>query len=237
MTTTSDRTIFPAPRRRVLGAASRTAEFSEVFTAALEGEPCQVLAMRGVERLLPVARWDADADTSDDAVLALCEGSTLDSGCGPGRLTSRLAELGHVTLGVDIVAAAVRRTRDRGVSAVHRDLFERLPGEGRWQTALLADGNIGIGGDPRALLARMAELVAPGGRVVVEAAAPGGGLRVHDVRLRCAGLVTRAFPWAVLAVDHIDALLTDLPLGLLEVHQICRGDQPRWVAVLTRDAA
>ena len=29
----------------------------------------------------------------------------------------------------------------------------RCPGEGRWETALLADGNIGIGGDPVALLA------------------------------------------------------------------------------------
>ena len=54
-----------------------------------------------------------------------------------------------------------------------RDVFGPLPGEGRWDTALLADGNIGIGGDPVALLARVRELLAPEGRVVVDLAAPG----------------------------------------------------------------
>ena len=40
-----------------------------------------------------------------------------------------------------------------GGPALRRSVFDPLPGEGRWGTALLLDGNIGIGGDPRALLA------------------------------------------------------------------------------------
>ena len=40
----------------------------------------------------------------------------------------------------------------RGGAALRRDVFAPLPGEGRWYTALLADGNVGIGGDPVALL-------------------------------------------------------------------------------------
>ena len=238
MTSTSDRSAPPAPRRLMRGASApagvRRVDSVQVFAAAMAGAPCTVAGMEGGDQLLPMARWAGEADASDDAVLALCHGTTLDVGCGPGRLTSRLSELGHVALGIDIVPAAVQRTRERGVSAVQRDLFERLPGEGRWQTVLLADGNIGIGGDPFALLARMGELVAPGGRIVVEAAPPGGGLRVHEARLRTADLESTPFPWAVLAVDHVEAVTEGLPLSLLEVNQIGRGERLRWVAVLTR---
>ena len=41
-----------------------------------------------------------------------------------------------------------------GGPALVRSVFETLPGEGRWDTVLLMDGNIGIGGDPAALLGR-----------------------------------------------------------------------------------
>jgi hypothetical protein len=52
---------------------------------------------------------------------------------------------------------------------LHRSVFDPLPGRGRWATVLLADGNIGIGGLPRRLLLRCAELLAPGGRILIEA--------------------------------------------------------------------
>ena len=238
MTTTSGRAEMPAVRRLTRGGGPdgvRTVDSGRVFAAAMAGEPCTVLGMDGGEQLLPMARWAGEADSSDDALLALCQGTTLDVGCGPGRLTSRLAALGHVALGVDIVAAAVERTRERGASAVQRDLFERLPGEGRWQTVLLADGNIGIGGDPRALLARMVELAAPGGRLVVETAPPGVGLQVHEARLRTADLVSTPFPWAILAVDRVEVICEGLPLSLHEVHQLSRGTESRWIAVLTSE--
>jgi hypothetical protein len=51
---------------------------------------------------------------------------------------------------------------------VRRDVFARVPGEGRWSHVLLADGNIGIGGDPVRLLVRAAGLVAAGGTLLVE---------------------------------------------------------------------
>jgi len=53
-------------------------------------------------------------------------------------------------------------------------------GGGRWAHVLLADGNVGIGGDVVALLRRCAELVRPGGTVVVEVERPGAG---HVVQL------------------------------------------------------
>ena len=63
--------------------------------------------------------------------------------------------------------AGRRPVRDRGRHwrgavgrpALRRDVFEPLPGTGRWQTVLLADGNVGLGGDPLRVLRRAAELL------------------------------------------------------------------------------
>ncbi|MFJ7968796.1 class I SAM-dependent methyltransferase [Streptomyces sp. NPDC096324] len=117
---------------------------------------------------LEVERWCARADAVDLQVLAYCEGSVLDVGCGPGRLVAELAARGRPSLGIDVSEAAVARTVRLGGRALHRSVFEPLPGEGRWGTALLVDGNIGIGGDPAALLRRTAELLAPGGLLIAE---------------------------------------------------------------------
>ncbi|MFI2261105.1 methyltransferase domain-containing protein [Streptomyces tubercidicus] len=117
---------------------------------------------------LEVERWCARADAADLSALRRCAGSVLDIGCGPGRLVAALAAQGRRTLGIDVSAAAVARTTAIGGTALHRSVFNSLPGEGTWDTALLLDGNIGIGGDPRALLVRTAELVAPHGLLIVE---------------------------------------------------------------------
>ncbi|MEU8433530.1 class I SAM-dependent methyltransferase [Streptomyces sp. NPDC029216] len=119
---------------------------------------------------LDVERWCAEPDAADLTVLARCGGPVLDVGCGPGRLVAALARLGRTALGVDVTPEAVARTVRAGGSALCRSVFEPLPGEGGWGTVLLIDGNIGIGGDPAALLRRAAELAAPGGSLLVEAA-------------------------------------------------------------------
>ncbi|MFF4407685.1 class I SAM-dependent methyltransferase [Streptomyces sp. NPDC001404] len=152
---------------------------------------------------LEVERWCAAADPADMTVLARCRGTVIDIGCGPGRLVSALAALGHVALGVDVSPAAVTRTRRTGGAALCRSVFDRLPGEGRWGTALLVDGNVGIGGDPVALLARVAEVVSPGGRLLVEAAPADVDerveVRVDDGR----GRLGSSFPWARVGVPAL----------------------------------
>ena len=117
---------------------------------------------------LDIARWTADADRSDHGVLDRCSGPVLDVGSGPGRLVEALIRRGVPALGVDIAETAVAMTRARGVPALRRSVFDELPGEGRWPTVLLIDGNIGIGGDPVRLLRRVREVLAPGGTVVIE---------------------------------------------------------------------
>lgn len=145
---------------------------------------------------LEVERWLADADAGDESVLARCRGAVLDVGCGPGRLVAALAGRGHRALGVDVSPAAVTRTVRRGGTALCRSVFGPLPGEGRWSTVLLIDGNIGIGGDPAALLDRAAELLAPGGRVIAEAAPVEVDER-YEVRLDDGrGTLGVPFPWA-----------------------------------------
>jgi SAM-dependent methyltransferase len=188
-----------------------------------------VVRLDDLPQLLPVHLWRRDADPEDLELLAHCAGHTLDLGCGPGRLTAALARLGHVVLGVDLVREAVDQTVARGVVALRRDLFDRLPGEGRWQTALLADGNVGIGGDPLALLARARELVAEDGRVVVELAPPGVRPRTEWAALECAGLRSAPFRWATVGTDDIDGLASAAGFGRVEVHAV--GER-RWCAVL-----
>ena len=100
--------------------------------------------------------------------LAFAAAALTAIGCGPGRLTIALAERGIPVLGVDISRTAVARVHQAGACAMHRSVFDPLPGQGRWVTALLADGNIGIGGYPDELLRRCARLLAPGGRLLIE---------------------------------------------------------------------
>ncbi|MFJ4962372.1 Methyltransferase domain protein [Streptomyces sp. ADI96-02] len=127
---------------------------------------------RGDGWLLPldVERWCSRAGAADLSALHRCEGPVLDVGCGPGRLVAELTALGHRALGIDVSEAAVARTRRLGGSALLRSVFDPLPGEGRWGTVLLVDGNIGIGGDPDALLHRTAQLLGTGGLLIAETA-------------------------------------------------------------------
>ncbi|MEW5530611.1 class I SAM-dependent methyltransferase [Streptomyces virginiae] len=158
-----------------------TAQLAEPATRAWQADPYAVALRTGQGPLflrrrdgwllpLEVERWCAEPDAADDTVLARCTGPVLDIGCGPGRLVTALARLGHTALGVDVTPEAVARTVRAGGSALCRSVFDPLPREGRWGTVLLIDGNIGIGGDPAALMRRAAELTAPGGSLLVEVA-------------------------------------------------------------------
>jgi len=207
--------------------------FSEVFASALDGAPTVVVGIGDEPMALPVHLWSRAADESDHELVALCDGPTLDIGCGPGRLTEALAVRGHLALGIDVVAAAVAMTAERGVPAMRRDVFDQLPGEGRWHTALLADGNIGIGGDPVRLLQRVRALVVPGGRAVVELGGPGSAVVSCWAALEGTETRSRPFRWATLGVDDVRRVAATAGFDGVRVHRF--GD--RWAAVLTEGAA
>jgi SAM-dependent methyltransferase len=179
---------------------------AHVFASALGGQPCQVVSADGQSWELPVDSWLRAADQLDEALLELCAGPTIDIGCGPGRMAEALARRGHVVLGIDIVPEAVRLSSGRGVAALVRDVFHPMPGEGRWETALLADGNIGIGGDPVALLDRLREVITRTGQVVVEVSPPGTGVLTRHVRIETEHCRSDVFPWTLVGADAIDAV-------------------------------
>lgn len=206
----------------------RPASFETVFGAALRGGSGRVVGSAGRPVALPVPVWAGTATAEDRIVLQYCVGATLDVGCGPGRMTEALAADGRPALGIDLVAQAVRLTRARGVAAIQRDVFDRVPGEGRWTSALLADGNIGIGGDPRRLLSRVAGLVRPGGRVVVDLAPPGTGIRTDRLRLVADGRHSPPFPWTVVGADDFARLLAGTGLVLAGLYRT--GDRSFGVA-------
>lgn len=139
-----------------------------LFEAALGGAAVTAVHLTHAAPV-DVAAWTAERDAVDEAIVALCDGPVLDVGCGPGRFAAALAARGVPALGIDVSRAAVRRARARGAVALRRAVEGPVPGEGRWGTVLLADGNIGIGGDPRGLLRRCRELARPGGLLLVEA--------------------------------------------------------------------
>ena len=152
---------------------------------------------------LPLDRWLGPCTAGDDAVLERARGPVLDVGCGPGRMLTALARRGVAALGVDLSPEAVVLARRRGGRAVHGCVFDEVPGAGTWQTALLLDGNIGIGGEPAALLARVGALLAPGGEAIVEVDPPGAPTGRVRVRLEAVGEISDWFAWATVGIDGL----------------------------------
>jgi SAM-dependent methyltransferase len=179
---------------------------------------------------LDAQRWLRKV-AGDCSLLDRCSGPTLDVGAGPGRLTVALAERGIPALAIDITPYAVMLARSSGALALQRDVFGYLPGTGRWGTVLLADGNIGIGGDPAALLRRVKDLLMPGGAVVIEVSPPGAVCRRELVRLRTDARPGEWFPWAWIDADRIGHLGAEAGLHTTEVW----NDSGRWFVQLSCD--
>lgn len=127
-----------------------------------------VEAAAGGERRVEIARFLAAADAADDSVIERITGPVLDVGCGPGRILHAAIHSGLLSLGVDVSSTAVEHASERGLPALQLSVFDALPQEGAWETLLLIDGNIGIGGSPAVLMKRCAEIISPEGSVVVE---------------------------------------------------------------------
>lgn len=194
-----------------------------LYDCALDGERCWIRSDDGEVRALPVHRWigGTHADCRfDRAVVELCEGPTIDLGCGPGRLVIELIRRGIPALGVDQSATAVGLARRNGAPVLRRDVFGQLPATGRWQTVLLADGNVGLGGDPFRMLQRAAELLRHGGRCIAEFEALTQGVRNRWVRLESSRVVGPWFPWASVGIDCAAEVAETAGLALTRVHPI-----------------
>ncbi len=207
-----------------------------LYDEALGGERCWIRHDDGELRPLPTHRWlgvrspddvcpgdgsgDAFDEVFDEAVTRMCTGPTIELGCGPGRLVARLIQRGIPALGIDRSATAIRLAGRGGAPVLLGDVFDPLPAMGLWQTVLLVDGNVGLGGDPRRILGRAAELLARGGRCVAEFDAEHIGIRSRWVRLESACEVGPWFRWASVGVDSAAALAAQVGLTLTGVRLV-----------------
>lgn len=176
------------------------------------GVPSWIMTTDGNHHHLPIERWlggeasSREDRAADEALLGLCSGPTVDLGCGPGRFTAALADRGIPSLGIDVSATAVEMTVRRGGKAIHGDVFETPRRHGAWAHVLLADGNIGIGGNPLRMLARARQLLAPHGTVVAEVEADESGVSNERRRWETHHSVTGWFSWTRVGADAVHAL-------------------------------
>ena len=198
----------------------------QLYDQALDGERCWIRHEDGELKQLPVHNWLVGAQTDtifDRAIVDLCTGPTIDLGCGPGRLLVGLVQRGLPALGVDKSATAVELARNSGVPALCSDLFGPLPGMGRWQTALLADGNVGLGGDPWRVLRRAGELLRAGGECLAEFDPAVSGVHSQWVRLESALKIGPWFKGATVGLDCAARIAADVGFTVQTVHPI--GDR------------
>jgi SAM-dependent methyltransferase len=194
------------------------------------GASAHVQLLDGAIVPLALERYLGHADATDEQILSAIRGPVLDVGCGPGRHLHALARRGVFALGVDLSPIAVELARGGGGRAIVGSIFGDVPGAGTWQTALLLDGNIGIGGDPVRLLERVGALLARTGEVLVELEPPGSTTTDTRARIETAGRVSAWFPWARVASPGIDLIARAAAFTAEARWQ----DDERWFARLKR---
>lgn len=193
-----------APARAERAAAPGTLLADWLLRAVEEDTRLQPRLLRLPDgSLLPldVERWAGPVTAADQVLLSRADGPVLDVGCGPGRLTAALHRDGVPVLGVDVLPEVPVLARRAGAPVLVADVLGPLPGPASWRTVLLADGNVGIGGDPVRLLRRLRRLLTDGGTLLVELH-PGTGA-AGDVRLECLGAASAWFPWALVGPDDV----------------------------------
>jgi len=188
----------------------------DAYAMGLSGARLTVRREDGDTTRLPVRRWLGPATAADLSAVDRAEGPVLDLGCGPGRLLDALEARGVHAVGVDASPLAARLARRRGARIVEGSLFGDLPAAGRWRTALLLDGNVGIGGAPVRLLRRVRALLDGGGSALVEVDPPGTPTRVERVRLECEDVVSDWFAWSRVGRDGVDAIAAAAGLAVAE---------------------
>jgi rSAM/selenodomain-associated transferase 1 len=169
-------------------------------------------AVGGGGLVMDVPRWNSPADMVDQIVVSRCEPPVIDVGCGPGRMVRALQHAGRAVLGIDISSVAVEVGSGGGGQVLRRHLADPLPGEGRWGTALLLDGNVGIGGDIPGLLCRCQDLVGPGGLIICEVDSDPERHEAYHVVLSDGRGRSVAIPWASIGGRALQRLAAGLDL-------------------------
>jgi SAM-dependent methyltransferase len=206
--------------------ALRDGESEQLYLQELRGDAQPMTAE------IDASRWNGAASDADLRLLQSVRGPVLDVGCGPGRMVRAAMDLGMDALGVDVSLAAVEVARRSGIRVLHRSVFDELPLEGAWQSVLLVDENIGIGGNVNALLARCQQLIAANGEIVVELHPDNDRDRAYTGRLVDGnGEGSATFPWAEIGIT---ALLGRARTVGLELRQSWTEDDRSFARLVNR---
>ena len=153
---------------------------SHIARALLTG--AGTLTLRPESRTIPRSLWSSTSVTGAGTPslwrglsCKAFRGRSSTSAAGPGQASGGgPARSGWQALGIDTSAEAVRQARGRGARALEQSIFAPVPQPGHWQSVILLDGNIGIGGSVTALLRRCRQLIATSGTLLVEVDADEG---------------------------------------------------------------
>ncbi len=189
----------------MVSVAAEPAAPLDLYAEGLAGRTAvRVAYADGTSAPLPLARWTgAPADAAERALLDRVRGPALEVGCGPARHVRALLDRGVLAVGVDVSAAAVALAHAAGALALRGCVFDAMPGAGDWRDVLLLDGSLGIGGDPVALLVRVAELLAPDGTAWLELDPAGTLTATELVRLEAGGRSSAPFRWSRVPPDAL----------------------------------
>ncbi len=188
-----------------------------LYDRALDGERCWLRHDDGRVDRLPVRSWlggrNAD-ERFDHAVVGLCNGPTIDwvaaldvwwrtwssAECPRSGSTSRPPPSSWRAAAAPRPCAATCSNRCRG------------PAGGT--TVLLADGNVGLGGDPRRICGGPANCCVSGGRCVAEFDSAIDGIDTGWVRLESSRTIGPWFRWASVGIDCAARLADDVGLAV-----------------------
>ena len=215
----------------------------------VERDDGYVMAFDARYLLAPFARWD---DPDERRAMRFVRGRVLDIGCGGGRVCLHLQERGLDVVGIDSSAGAVEVCRRRGVRDARVLEVDALDGAlGSFDTVVLLGQGLGVLGSrsrARRLLAKLASITSPAGRIVAETYDPHasddpvqrhyrernvargrmpGQLRV---RVRHRELSTPWFDWLQVSRDELEELLEGSPWRLSRTI----GSGPSYVSVIDR---
>lgn len=219
---------------QILAAVAAGRDAQEI----MEREDGLIYAGDPRDYLAPFRRWPATERRS----LRWVRGRVLDVGCAAGRVALHLQERGHAVVAIDESPLAVEVARGRGVrDARVLSLADAAPGVlgGPFDTVVVMRNNLGLGGDLDAapqVLAHLAALAAPGGRLLTDSVHPGRldpvsrGTGRDRYRVRWRQYASPWFCYLMLAPEQVEAVVAGSPWRVRAL--VDDGATPRYCIVL-----